>query len=100
MPELPNGQLISLQNKVMLKFTLNSLKLQVEKIIAEEKASFRVGRSTPKQIFSPRILCEKHIQHQQDLYLVFKEFKKAFDRVWHAALLATTKKYSISANLI
>ena len=26
--------------------------------------------------------------------------KKAFDRVWHAALLATMKKYSISTNLI
>ena len=27
-------------------------------------------------------------------------FKKAFDRVWHAALRATMKKYNISANLI
>ena len=28
------------------------------------------------------------------------DFKKAFDRVWHAALWATMKKYNISANLI
>ena len=28
------------------------------------------------------------------------DFKKAFDRVWHAALWATTKKYNISTNLI
>ena len=27
-------------------------------------------------------------------------FKKAFDRVWHAVLWATMKKYNISANLI
>ena len=40
-----------------------------------------------------RILCEKYLQHQQ-------EFKKAFDRVWHAALWATMKKYNISTNLI
>ena len=26
--------------------------------------------------------------------------KKAFDRVWHAALWATMRKYNISANLI
>ena len=43
---------------------------------------------------------EKYLQHQQDLYHVFIDFKKAFDRVWHAALWATIKKYSISTNLI
>ena len=39
-------------------------------------------------------------QHHQDLYHVFIDFKKAFDRVWHAALWATMKKYNISTNLI
>ena len=28
------------------------------------------------------------------------DFKKAFDRVWHAALWATMRKYNISANLV
>ena len=28
-----------------------------------------------------RTLCEKYLQHQQDLYHVFIDFKKAFDRV-------------------
>ena len=35
-----------------------------------------------------------------DLYHVFIDFKKAFDRVWHAALWANMKKYNISTNLI
>ena len=51
--------------------------------------------------FEPlRILCEKYLQQQQDLYHVFIDFKKAFDRAWHAALWATMKKYNISTNLI
>ena len=50
--------------------------------------------------FNLRIFCEKYPQHQQDLYHVFIDFKKAFDRVWYAALLATMKKYYISTNLI
>ena len=54
----------------MLKIILNRLKPQVEKIIAEEH------------------------QHQKDLYSVFIDFKKAFDRAWHAALWATMKKYN------
>ena len=43
---------------------------------------------------------KKYLQHQQDLYHVFIDFKRAFDRVWHAALWATMKKYNISTNLI
>ena len=84
----------------MLKVILNRLKPQAEKIIAEEQAGFRAGRSTTEQIFNLRVLCEKYLQHQQDLYHVFIDFKKAFDRVWHAALLAAMKKYNISTNLI
>ena len=84
----------------MLRILLNRLKLQAEKIIAEEQAGFRPRRSTKEQIFNLRILCEKYLQHQQDLYHVFIDFKKAFDRVWHAALWATMRHFNINANLI
>ena len=83
----------------MLKTLRNRLMPQVEKIITEEQAGFRTGRSTTEQIFNLRLLGEKY-QHQQDLYHVDINFKKAVDRVWHAALWATLKKYNISANLI
>ena len=72
----------------------------MERIIAEEQAGSRAGRSTTEQIFNLRILCKKYLHHQYDVYHVFIDFKKAFDRVWHAALWATMKKYNISANLI
>ena len=52
----------------MLKIILNRQKPQAEKIIAEKQAGFRAGRSTTMQIFNLRILCEKYIQHQQDLF--------------------------------
>ena len=84
----------------MLKVILNRLKPQAEKIIAEEQAGFRAGRSTTEQIFNLRILCEKYFQHQQDLYHVFIDFKKVFDRIWRAALWVTMNKYNISTNLI
>ena len=54
---------------------------------AEEHAGFRAGRGTTEQIFNLRIRCEKYPQ-------------TAFDRVWHAALWATMRKYNISANLV
>ena len=92
--------LISYPSKVMLKIILNRLQPQAEEIIAEEQAGFRAGRSTTEQIFNLRILCEKCLQHQQNLYHVFKDFKKVFDRVWHEALWATMRKYNINASVI
>ena len=83
----------------MLKIILNRLQPQAEEIITEEQAGFRTGRSTTEQIFNLRILCEKYLQHQQNLYNVFIDFKKAFDMVWHEALCATMKKY-INASII
>ena len=80
----------------MLKVTLYRLKPQAEETISEEQAGFRAGRSNSEQIL--RILCEKYLQHQQNLYHVFIDFEKAFDRVWHAALWATM--HHISANLV
>ena len=84
----------------MLKIILSKFKLQAKKIIAEEQTGFRAGRSTTAQIFNLRILCEKYLQHWQVLYHVFIDFKKAFNRVWHAALWPNMKMYNISTNLI
>ena len=85
--------LISHPSKVMLKIILNRLQPQSEEIIAEEQAGFRAGRSTIEQIFNLRILGEKYLQHQQNLYHVFTDFQKAFDR-------ASMRKYNINASII
>ena len=93
-------RLICHPSKVMLRTILNRLRPQAEEIIAEELAGFRTGCSTAEQILNLRILCERYFQHQQDLYHVFVDFKKAFDRVWHAALWATLNHCNISAYTI
>ena len=93
-------RLTSHSSKVMLKVLLNRLKPQAKELFAEEQAGFRAGRSTTEQIFNLRILCEKYLQHQQNLYHVVIDFKKAFDRVWQTALRATMRKYNINANLV
>ena len=47
-----------------------------------------------------RIMCEKYLQHEQNIYHVFIDFKKAFERVYYVALRATIRKYNINANLV
>ena len=66
----------------MLKIILNRLKPQAETIIGEEQVGFSAGRSTTEQIFKLHILCEKYLQHRQDPYYVFIDFKRAFHGVW------------------
>ena len=84
--------LISHPSKVMLKIILNRLKPQAEKIVAEEQAGFSAGRNTTEQIFNLRILCKKYLQPQQDLYHVFIDFKKAFDRVLASSFVGNHEK--------
>ncbi|GFS17809.1 endonuclease-reverse transcriptase [Elysia marginata] len=67
--------LISHPSKVMLRVILNRLEPKAEEILAEEQAGFRAGRSTVEQIFNCRILIEKHMQHQRDLFHNFIDFK-------------------------
>ena len=78
--------LISHGSKVMLKIILNRLNPLAENIIAEAHAGYRHVRCTIGHIFNLRILCEKHLQHQRNIYHVFIDFKKAFDRVGHGAI--------------
>ena len=92
--------LISHPSKVTLKIILNRFQPQAEEVIAEEQAGFRARRSTTELILNLRILCEKYLQHQQNLYHVFIDFKKAIDRVWQEVLWATKRKYNINASII
>ena len=91
----PTISLINHPCKVMLNIILNRLKPQAGKIIAEEQAAFRGGRSTTEQIFNLRILCKKYLHHQQDLYEVFTDKRRL-----STGFGMQVKKYNISANLI
>ena len=70
----------------MLRGVLNRLKAGAEELLAAEQAGFRPGWSAVKQIFSSQVIIEKNLQHRGDLFHNFVDFKKAFNRVWHAGL--------------
>ena len=92
--------LISHSSKVMQNIILNRLKNEAEEHLAEEQAGFRPGRSTVEQIFNCRIIMEKHLQHQKELFHNFIDFKKAFDRVWHDGLWHALRSFGIEEGLV
>ena len=67
-------------SKVMLKVVLKRFKPEAVEIIAEEQAGFRAEKSTTDQILNLRIMCERYLLHQQNLYHVFIDFQIAFDK--------------------
>jgi hypothetical protein len=69
--------------------------------MAEEQAGFRAGRSTVEQIFSLRLIAEKYTELQEhELYLVFIDFKKAFDRVPHEVMWRIMEHYGMQPKIV
>ena len=92
--------LIPHASKILLRIILNRLNSQAETILAEEQAGFRKSRSTIEQILNCRILMEKHIENNKDVYHNFIDFKKAFDCVWHKGLWQSMYNFGISQDII
>ena len=74
-PELPNDQPYQSPKQSHAEDHTGQIEGTSGEDHLEEQAGFRAGRSTTKQIFNLRILCEKYLQHQQYLYHVFIDFK-------------------------
>ena len=92
--------LISHPSKVMLGVILSMLVNRAEQILEEYQAGFRSLRSTTEQLFNLRVLVEKYLVHQEELFHNRIDFKKAFDHVWHDSLYRLLKEYNIESRLI
>ena len=92
--------IISHPSNILFRVILNRLKAAPVELLAEEQAGFRPGRSTVEQIFNSRIIIEKHLQHQRDLYHNFIDFKKAFDRVCHVGLWQVLRNFGIDEGMV
>ena len=68
--------------------------------LAEEQAGFGLGRSTEEQICNSRVIIEKHLQHQRNLFHNFLDFKKAFDRAWHVGPWQVLRTFNIDEGLV
>ena len=78
--------LLCAAGKILSKIILNRLKKLAEETLPESQSRFRSDRSTIDMVFGLRQLQEKAIEQRKDLYIVFFDFKKAFDMV-HRTLL-------------
>ena len=74
--------------KVLLKIILQCIWHKLLPQISEVQYGFMKGRGTRNAIFNIRMQSKKSVKHQQDIYLVFIDYKKAFDKVRHGELFS------------
>ena len=77
--------------KIMLRIILERIRRKIKHEIAEEQYGFVEGKGTRNAIFVLRMLSERNIEMQRDMYLCFIDYEKAFDRVKHENLINMLK---------
>ena len=81
--------------KIVLKVIDERLKRKVAEFVDEEQYGFRKGKGTRNAIFVVRMIMERLIEKQQDIYMCFVDFEKAFDTVRHEELVNTLVRYGV-----
>ena len=67
----------------------------IDNHLTDSQFGFRKSKGTRDAIFVLRMMGERMIQHQRELYITFIDYTKAFDRVNHEKLIKLLKDIGI-----
>ena len=91
--------LISHASKIVLKVLMRRLTSKAVQYIGEDQLGFRSGCGTREAIGVMRVMSEKVIEHDQEMFVCFVDFEKAFDRVQWRKLFNILKDRRLIRNL-
>jgi len=86
--------------KIFLEVIEKHLEQYLEKEITYEQSGFRKSRGTRVQISNLRRLMETMREYQSKVYMCFIDYSKAFDCVYHQALLNCLREMGIPEHMI
>ena len=92
--------LLSHVGKMYAKILEQRTRAKTEHLLSDAQFGFRKGRGCTDAIFALRQLCEKSIEYNQDLHLVFVDQEKAFDRVNRDKLWKVLEQYGVKGQLL
>ena len=81
--------------KLFLKIILRRIRRKILPQIPTYQYGFMTDRGTRYAIFVLCMLCERSIEHEQDVSLCFIDYQKAFDKVRHSQLLTILKRIGV-----
>ena len=73
--------------KLLLKIIQKRIVRRIEEEISHLQSGFRSGMGTRDGIFNFRVICEKALEINQDVYICFIDYTKAFDKVKHHMMI-------------
>ena len=104
LPKKPNAtecgdyrtiSLIPHASKIMLKILIKRIESKAKHFIGQNQFGFRKGCGTREAIGVMRMLCERSIEHNNDVYICFVDFEKAFDRVNWVKMMDALKSIGV-----
>ena len=79
--------IMSQVTKLLLKIVMDRMKGKIEAELDDAQSGFRQGKGTREGLLNLRLICERHLEVQKDVYICFLDYEKAFDRVRHEPLM-------------
>ena len=95
--------LISHASKILLEIIRSRISYYINPNIADEQFGFMPGKGTTDAILTLRNIIQKSVKKKEQegkLYLVFIDYSKAFDSIYHDMLWNTLKEFGVPQHLI
>ena len=86
--------------KVFARILQDRLQVVTESVLPESQCGFRKGRGCVDMIFTAKQLVEKSREHDDPLYSLFVDLKKAYDSVPRKALWCVLEKYGVPPTMV
>src|ERR1051325_1310566 len=87
--------LISHASKILLKVLTRRIEAKSKDFISWNQFGFRKGCGTRDAIGVMRVLCERSLEHGNEVYICFVDFEKAFDRVNWVKMMEVLKSLNV-----
>ena len=82
--------------KIILRIILMRNREKIEKEISDMQSGFMSGKGTREGILNMRLICERYIEVNKDIYACFIDYEKAFDRVHHESMINCLKDVGLN----
>ena len=92
--------LLDAVGKIFARVVQERLQVIAENILPESQCGFRKGRGCIDMIFAARQLVEKTREHDDSLFVLFIDLRKAYDSVPRSALWRVLEKVGVPPKML
>lgn len=92
--------LLNTAYKIFSNIVYEKLKPHAERITGQYQCGFRAGRSTTDHVFAIRQIIEKALEYNNNIHLLFIDFRTAYDSIKRTSLYKAMEEFGIPEQLI